>query len=161
MKVLNFTAKEILPSLLDKTKKQTIRPAWHNRLAYVKDYKSVEKPARFKVGEKVKLMWGQRSKYKWFCKCCGKFRPQGYDGYCPVNHKKNGTFNKELGTAEITEVFKVTMSTGRGIEGTNHTMLEISTLDGFKSLELMRKYFDDNYDLSNPKEFWVYRWRHI
>ncbi len=28
MKVLNFSKVEILPSLLDKSKKQTIRPAW-------------------------------------------------------------------------------------------------------------------------------------
>lgn len=94
---LNFTAKEILPSLLDKTKTQTIRPAFKQvdycnasggefRECKVDSFEVCdkckwsyeEKPSRFKVGEQVTLYWNQRSET-----------------------------NAILGTAEITEVFKI------------------------------------------------------
>ncbi len=82
MKVINFSVKEILPSLLDKSKVQTIRPAWkqldyidtgeHTLYGYkniyenivvkgrhykIKDFEKgiLEKPPRFKVGETVKI----------------------------------------------------------------------------------------------------------
>lgn len=123
MKVLNFTATEILPALLDKSKVQTIRPAWKDNLKcfwcddIVKDlishskkkhpklsarsYDLLDKPPRFKVKETVKLYWNQRSKHKTFCTICGK-----HGG--PRKHEDSGDlFNKHLGTVEITEVFKI------------------------------------------------------
>lgn len=148
MKVLNFSCVEILPSLLDKTKTQTIRPAWKEVIIVGRGMgKSgstffglrgndsstiIEKPPRFKVGEEVKLMWNQRSKYQWFCRECGG----GIDGYvtafegvnvfrhnglheCIMKNQvndfldlvfsDNSVFNKTLGTAEIIEVKKITM----------------------------------------------------
>ena len=91
-------------------------------------------PPCFKVGEQVKLYWNQRSKEKWFCGYCGK--GQTYKMKCGTeicceerryhpwtketyNIMANSTahgwlapsniFNKHLGTAEITEVFKIEM----------------------------------------------------
>ena len=55
----SFSVIEILPSLLNKTKCQTIRPLPKNGIP------------RTKVGSIHKLFWKQRSKYKWFCKKCG------------------------------------------------------------------------------------------
>ena len=90
---LNFTVKEILPALLSKAKTQTIRKAWNEEATCFwcnKKYKSLikhcknnheelsarsydyEKAATYKVGDKVKIYWNQRSKYKLFCKNCGK-----------------------------------------------------------------------------------------
>ena len=79
MKILNFTAVEVLPGLLNKTKTQSIRPAWKidvNNIITHPECSGVniidkEKPSRFKVGEKVKLVWNQRSKGKLFCSECG------------------------------------------------------------------------------------------
>lgn len=76
-KILNFTAVEILPALLSKAKTQTIRPAWvkfncKNCDESKEKYNHIaEKPARFKVGDEVKLMWNQRSKYFLFNKETG------------------------------------------------------------------------------------------
>jgi len=119
MKIMNFSVVEILPSLLDKSKTQTIRPAWHDRLVYIKDHKAEEKPPRFKVGESVKLLWKQGSKFDLFCEKCG----EGKKHQCisPVSGSNDGTyirrkeriekkyFHKHLGTVEITEVFKIEM----------------------------------------------------
>lgn len=38
---------------------------------------------------------------------------------------------------------------------------ELVELDGFSSAEQMFDYFDKKYDLSEPKQFYVYRWRWI
>ncbi len=80
MKVLSFSAVEILPALLDKSKTQTIRPAWEKgtikNLDTGKMMGGFVKPklARFKVGEKEQVMWKQRTSPKdsWFCKTCGE-----------------------------------------------------------------------------------------
>ena len=83
MKTINFSVIEILPSLLNKTKTSTIRPAWREikshtftpdkRLRpHLDKNRIIEKPPRFKVGEQVKLFWKQRSKYKLFCRICGE-----------------------------------------------------------------------------------------
>src|SRR3990167_2761374 len=90
---LNYTVKEILPALLSKAKTQTIRKAWNEEATCFwcnKKFKSLikhcknnheelsarsydyEKAATYKVGDKVKIYWNQRSKYKLFCKNCGK-----------------------------------------------------------------------------------------
>ena len=132
MKVLNFTAVEILPALLSKAKTQTIRPIkLYSGLQMAKDmnkYTNQEKPARFKVGDKVRLMWNQRSKYKKFCSICGQPKPieentiadifLNQHGYCDLcidtnnllfKKQKQITFNKLLGIGTITQVFKIEM----------------------------------------------------
>ena len=73
MKTLNFSVLEILPSLLDKSKTQTIRPAWKEieikegvkldkdrkiicrGIKGKRNFEMIEKPHRFKAGDKVKL----------------------------------------------------------------------------------------------------------
>ncbi len=105
MKFLNFSVLEILPSLLDKSKTQTIRPAWKKiKLDYAPHEAIESKPPTHKVGDKVKLLWNQRSKYKAFCKKCGEGMYNTGDCLvCSHSH----SFNKILGTIEITEVFKI------------------------------------------------------
>jgi len=244
MKILAFSVVEILPALLDKTKDQTIRPAWkkfdvgdaklHHSPISAEEYhyetktsketkfptsisgrminrltsgvgrfpENIGKPPRFKVGEEVKLMWNQRSKYQWFCRECGG----GIDGYvttfegvnvfrhnglheCIMKNQvndfldlvfsDNSVFNKLLGTAKITEVFKIKIFKKKetGIAEADYEIYwmdkkikcnwpwgdieELAKRDGFKSAEDMFSHFDKNYDLSIPKEFWVYRWRRL
>jgi len=177
MKILNFSVVEILPALLDKSKTQTIRPAFKYKVPSLGIKRKIrfEKPARFKIGEKVKLMWNQRSKYKMFCKHCGKGIPilEGNvldNCFCDYPHKDYplDTFHKFLGTAKITEFFKIEMyfinelMFGIRINGKELTIMEISELsklDGFNDLEEMFKWFDEKYDISKPKQFWVYRWK--
>jgi len=73
VKIINFTAKQVLPSLLDKSKTQTIRQVKYKKVEVNADcFFTEEKPPRFVVGEEVKLLWNQRSRYKFFCRTCGK-----------------------------------------------------------------------------------------
>ena len=145
MKVLNFTAVEILPSLLDKTKVQTIRPAWVKAIEKMKgcaDCKNhnkttINKLPRFKVADKVRILWNQRSKYEWFCNKCGKvitdYENKSDENFMGLDFEKqskevkldilknapkivktncgcnDSIFNKHLGNVEITEVFKISM----------------------------------------------------
>jgi len=123
-----------------------------------------------------------------FCKHCGKGIPilEGNvldNCFCDYPHKDYplDTFHKFLGTAEITEVFKIEMFKKQygpalpgfevdcdkwnnflpfGMSDEYAPMLsELAKLDGFKSAEDMFKWFDEKYDLSKPKQFWVYRWK--
>jgi len=100
MKIISFSAVEILPSLLDKSKVQTIRPlkivtervpkkvfyhlkrmdTFSGDKCYGKiiggDEKTLEVTTqsfpRFHKEDKIKLIWKQRSKYKLFCSRCGQ-----------------------------------------------------------------------------------------
>ncbi len=193
MKVLNFSVVGILPSLLDKSKVQTIRPAWNRNWdktftgtntefmdkygnhfyfdAKTGDIIGINPPPRFKVKEKVKIMWKQGSKYTCFSRDNGSPYP---DNFLPP---AKYIFSKTLGTVEITEVFKILLwRTGISIEKINHKMekfeffnhatLMISRLmwdlaerDGFNSSKELFKVLDKMYDLSPSKEFWVYRWK--
>jgi hypothetical protein len=178
MNTINFSVVEILPALLDKTKTQTIRKAWKlEPLKYKHVYPNglesnkliVEKPARFKVGEKVLIAWTGNMDY--------------LNQLCS-NPRQNIVANlKEFlfGEAEITEVFKITMINEKYcedratildiyIEGKEHRLprfhnangesnRSLALRDGFETWQDMWKCFDKMYDLSTPKEFWVYRWR--
>ena len=217
MKILNFTVVEILPSLLDKSKTQTIRPAWKKptkkeieEINKPRKYKSAlikihtfEKSPRFKVSEKVMLVWNQRSKYKIFCAMCGKAVTDyenkiEYENFMGLDFDKQSKevkldilknapriiktncgcnqyiFNKILGIVEITEVFEIKLSrnvleidwltyhplSNIGIlsKKEDYKFDKIAERDGFKSAEEMFNWFNKEYDLSLPKEFWVYRW---
>ena len=79
MKVLSFSAVEILPALLDKSKTQTIRPAWKDKHPQwdkepskcIKEIREgFETKPRFQPKEQVTLMWKQRTSPKgsWFCR---------------------------------------------------------------------------------------------
>ena len=210
MKTINFSVKEILPSLLDKSKLQIIRPAWKEKLnnsladpdiiIVNTKFKDIpynewnEKPPRFKVGEKVKIMWDQESKYDWFCKHCGEAKHLDkristdkkigdvLKRVC-LNYRATSKdyFNKTLGTVEITEVFKMEVSKEGnefdahtavgghdgfdsfylipGYKGYEKAIKDLAKKDGFSSAEQMFKVLDQMYDLSSPKEFYVYRWK--
>jgi len=198
MKILNFTAVEILPALLSKAKLQTIRPAWGGDIN--KGKPEYYKEPRFKVADKVRIVWNQRSKYDWFCKGCGKGFAIGklliisldrhYYNHARINPKqcfkgRKGYFSKYLGNAEITEVFKIEISKSitdyedgdvyerfylKPITDNPRDMDKkinigqfwediLAKLDGFSSAKQMFAYFDKKYDLSQPKAFWVYRFK--
>ena len=173
MKTINFSVKEILPSLLDKSKTQTIRKAWaytkQTKGGSVYDYNNVI--PRFKVKEQVKLFWNQRSKYHWE-KSLPEYEPHLKDLIKHMlNCKECLKRQLVLGTAEITEVFKIEMKLTGGF-GTilekrkdgwyayflNH-IESLAKRDGFSSAEQLFKTIDKMYDLSQPKQFWVTRWK--
>ena len=123
IKILSFSATEILPSLLSKTKIQTSRPGWTYiglKTCRCSDSRHCEcepefgnAPARFNAGEKVKLVWKQRSQHIVFCRGCGA--PMTVDGgkyyslnkYCDGWKHSVSHFRKEIGIVEITEVFEI------------------------------------------------------
>lgn len=197
MKVLNFSCVEILHALLDKSKTQTIRPAWKDypikdgkvkfplgvkKLSVSgtygrKNWKAhTDKPPRFKVGEQIKLFWKQRCKYKWFNMREWGIGLKQVDCFNPIPH-----FNKHLGIAEITRVFKLEMSKEPNLMGGwklqvsnpnfNHEeffdspfMLDkeiedLAKRDGFSSAEQLFSTLGNMYDLSSSKEFYVHRWK--
>ncbi len=201
MKSINFTAIEILPALLSKKKVQMIEPAWKEKYVgcdcktnfgfpcRVCDNSYIErthKSARFKVGDQVELYWMQRSKDDWFCKQCGNAHDliksdreigTSIEPYCMTCKDYVWDFNKLLGTAEITEVFKIEMNNESahtavgghdgydtfylmpGYKLYEKTIKEFAKASGFPSAKEMFAYFDKKYDLTNPKQFWVYRWK--
>jgi hypothetical protein len=160
MKAISFSATEILQSLLDKKKTQTIRPMSKNK-----------KP-RLIFGEQATLYWRQRSKFKWFCKKCGEKVCVAYTpkAMCLDCREYFGLFNKKLGTVQMTEIFIITMQ-NKGDELWIHRITEtgkefvqmeeeheIVKRDGFKNWVNFLSWFDIQYDLSEPKTFVVYRW---
>lgn len=74
----------------------------------------LDKEARFEVGEKIKLMFKQRSKYICFCSKCGagitsriSFRADDGTWWC-INCKEFvNVILKDISPAEITKVFKI------------------------------------------------------
>ena len=141
MKVLNFTAVEILPALLNRKKVQTIRSVQKYKCFWcdqtftsvekhqkthpnlnVRSYNFFQKP-RFKVGEKVQLMWNQRSSTTGsiFCKWCGTIFPNTSTRYDPKTDcgkcMRGQSFPKILGVGEITDVFKLSMFHNPDAEG--------------------------------------------
>ena len=183
MKIINFNVVEILQSLLDRSKTQTIRKAWKIENNYSQDMNgneintpwTIDKQSRFKVGEKVQIMWQQRSQYKYFCSECGIGLP--LKDSLPTNslhnicmpEKHDGIFQKKLGEVEITEVFliKIIMENTfktivrrknrreRYCELNIGEIMELIKLDGFKNHEDFWNYFKE------AGEFWVYRWKRL
>jgi len=165
MQIINFTVKEILPALLDKSKTQTIRKGYINF--------SEEKPPRFKVGEQVQIMWKQRSVYNTFTILDGEqslgFGEEGKD-----------FFRKKLGTARITEVFKIYMFYPDP-KDISHGVIQIFDDDGLVDIDDEDAFEDeivkrDGFVNSHPfyrffskyfkgqqetLPFWVYRWEWI
>ena len=184
MKQLNFTAKEILPSLLDKSKTQTIRKAWTEiniiddidllHFSFCKDgikpaflvnkeHKEIEdKPPKFKVGDEVELVWNRDSEHQYFNKKTGNAIPLEHFEEGMSELLGDNLFSKNLGKVTITEVFEIEMEADRilihGEVIHDEELSDIAEKDGFKSAENMFAYFDENYDLSSPKKFHVYRW---
>ena len=165
MKILIFSVVEILPSLLDKSKTQTIRPAW-GRFTYSKE-NELRKP-RFKVGEEVQLMWKQRSKYKWFERDSGEGYIELQKGFIEATTNVP-LFNKLLGKVKITEVFKVEINRIEEFFKKKYFIRtpfmvskeDLAKRDGFKSAAELFRWFDKQYNLSSPKLFYVYRWAFV
>jgi len=168
MKVLNFTAVEILPSLLNKTKTQTIRPSQKPSDNYYYDRKMIDKQPRFKVGEEVRLEWKSRSSPKdsWFCSHCGMVSEvatatKGMNfGGCPQPNMKTipaYAFPKILGYGKITEAFE--LNSDEWMEDAEADKL--AERDGFKDFRAMWEWFDRHYDLKTPRKFWVYRFEWV
>lgn len=169
---LNFNCVEILPSLLDKTKGQTIRPAWKYddfkivenesgaqlgiRKSDNKIYTSFsnEKPPRYKVGDEIKIFWNQRSKYEWFWKKSGRPTDDEFRAF------ENNRFNKVLGTGVITEVFEIKWSIWeiKRIDKQLYSVKELAEKDGFENWFKMQSWFKKKYLDDKPKKFYVYRW---
>jgi len=146
----------------------------------------IEKPSKFVVGDRVKLYWKKTSKDDWFCKKCGlgiglseygtsisysckKHIPN--DSIFPREKLYKYIFNKCLGEVEITGVYKIELAEWHikiqecgGLAYStpypwgSKVSWDLSDRDGFKGNKDMFKYFDENYDLSSPKPFWVYEW---
>lgn len=164
MKILSFSAVEVLPALLNRTKTQTIRPlfcenCWQGNIPPFEDVMSKCPPdwhkTHFKVGEKVKLYWKQRSIYKWF---------SIFDGSPLIDDKglepeRTLFFPKLLGEAEITEVFEMWMGKSYSIKIDEYK--DLAKRDGFSSWEDMQRWFEMRYFFMSPsdKKFAVYRWK--
>jgi hypothetical protein len=219
MKIISFSAIEILPKLLSKEKDQTIRPLkwtcnfckekfWSreecdnhiaeksevdkfygngNSTSTVYQQDIMEPMTRFKVGDKVKLVWKQRSKYGWFCDQCGRgIREESVENIreventnlpetCSVTDKSIKLFPKLLGTGTITEVFEIEIKRldklHWSIDTPNYHLIaqetleiwdeirELYTRDGFKNPMQMMLWLDKHYDLNTPKRFIVYRFK--
>jgi hypothetical protein len=146
----------------------------------------VEKQPRFQVGDEIRLEWKSRTSPKgsWFCKLCGSLVKEktlinGF-GTCERCYPKKSdatidgikvmgipemivpVFPKILGTKIITGVSKVKMWIGNDVPlMAGFTYKESETraiVDGFKDLDSFVKYFMSNYDLNQPKPFYIYDW---
>jgi len=148
----------------------------HHHQLRVRTYDKKEKQPRFKVGEEARLYWKQRSQYKEFCSKCGKQQrddiivDRSFGSQCC----KEFTFNKILGEVKMTEVFKIIMYKDKHTGKYQYEHIgklddwaksirpdrqeDLAKRDGFNSAQDMFNYFDNNYDLSTPKKFYVYRW---
>ncbi len=168
MKAINNTAVEVLPALLNKTKTSTIRKAWEISEHMESGAKGpITRPAKYKVGDIVPMVWDRHSPYNEFCTCHGI--GYGSEGYRQKQHKDLTYFKRNLGDVEITEVFKIRMEEGRVMSYEMHSKIpvllsyelveDLAKEEGFESAEQMFEYFDKNYDLSTPREFWVYKFR--
>ncbi len=177
MKTLNNTCLEVLSALLDKTKTQTMRKAWQTGYLTrydetLESHRTIPKDSKFKVGDEVIITWDIDNRKDWF------FKESGLEVLGKITdteksvrllrHPREGNlpiFNKYLGKAVITEVFKIKagLHNGQGyIESDDKKVIDdtdnIARKDGFKTIEHLLSWIDDKYNLSTPKEFWVYRW---
>ncbi len=142
-----------------------------------------DKPPKYQVGDIVEMVWDSDSDCEDFCNLCGSEIVSGH--YLPYVCKNDNcedtqgsfnlnkiAFNKNLGKVRITEVFEVKFmkvayqhpwgkfewDTTWTKSRDNENIESLAKQNGFKSAEDMFAYFDENYDLSTPKKFHVYRW---
>ena len=190
MSALSFSCTEILESLLNHKKVQTIRPLTDSK-------------PRLKVGDICKIYWKQRTSPKGsiFCRengliidnwdvvcgdgCCS-------EGWCKEHYPKKieylqsgcSQFPKLMGEVKITNISIIEFLredlggnkysiTARSVKTTNPlsdniiwvkdtnpmNLPGLAERDGFKSAQDMFKWFDNKYDLSQPKRFVAYRWK--
>ena len=110
MKTISFSVVKILSHLLDKTKTQTIRPAWnvskgnprkptHGPCCTCQDCGNfyddcVCKPPYLKVNEGIRLLWKQRCKYKIFWRNDGEHFKAGSGCNLNLNTVKSWNVDK-------------------------------------------------------------------
>lgn len=148
--------------------------------------RKIHKEPCFKIGEKVQIMWKRGSSAKFFCSKCGysckKGKTENDNGYithlCRVDgaYAKTPNFQKRLGTAIITEVFEIEINRWTIQDDDKKAEFrfavkcfklnedlfdgeDLAKQDGFKSAKDMFEYFDKQYDLSQIRKFYVYRWK--
>jgi len=159
MKTISFTCVQKLKKLLLKECGQTIRPIPKNG------------KQRVVLGERIKLLWNQHSKFKHFCPKCGKKTDHYELAYCNNCFATVRPFSKILGTGVITEVFEIEMCNhyhnklGLRIYDykkkrylKEEEIIELSVNDGFDKPEEFVKFFK-KYNLRFVQSFYVYRWR--
>lgn len=181
--VFSFSAIEVLQALLDKSKTQTIRADkkprhkvgdivplfWKQRSKY--ELFCAECGDGLFTKDEIKREVSKSENIKKHAKCFRladiNFDKREIDETSPMR------FPKTLGEVEITEVFEIEMEK-RGLKNPKIAMiltgvkkyipfserhLEIPHRDGFKNFDEMFNWFDKKYDLTQPKRFFVYRWR--
>ena len=158
MKIINFTAKPCLKSLLRKIKESTIRPIPKNG-----------KP-RFIENEKFKILWNQRSTYSCFCPKCGEPTDHPELAYCKSCFGVVRPFAKLLGYGTITNVDKIEIGLDQKSKLGFYLYLnkylnedEITALsekDGFERVDDFFEWFK-RYDLRTPNEFYLYKWKWV
>jgi len=108
MKQMNFTTKEVLKALLDKTKTTTIRKAWKEMIITEEQDIGeatptiIDKPCKYKVGEIREVVWKKESKEEYFCKRHGnniitKFSNIEKDFKIDEYSARNFRFGRECG----------------------------------------------------------------
>ena len=157
--------KHVLPALLNKTKVQTIRPAWKecdcdkDRLKVCSPSGIHEKEAGHKPGDECNLFWKMRGGKEWF------YTDTGMEAKS-IDEVKN-MFHKHLGRVRITKVYKIEMhgdgpiiyKDGKVMLWEDHNAL--SKRDGFPDIITMRNWFHKNYSLDTPKQFWVKEFSYV
>jgi len=189
MKVLSFSAVEILPALLDKSKTQTIRPAWKDKHPQwdkepskcIKEIREgFETKPRFQPKEQVTLMWKQRTSPKGsqFCSICGNRSALHSPDTEETGCCQGRLFPKILGIVEIESVFQIEMGKNHIIMPEGDTEINLAKRDsgGLWTPQDMFNWFDRKYHLGEPtiigkirrkifktqygpKRFWVYRFK--
>lgn len=136
----------------------------------------ITKPPRFKIGESIQLHFKSRSPYQRFCQCHGI----GFDdsGKLPRQWQleldyMEYTIPKHFATAEITSVYSILvvkgneysflwrLLNGEEIELTINDTEDFAKRDGFNSTKEFFQFFHKQYDISQPKKFWNYKFKLI
>lgn len=161
MNILNNNVLEVLPSLLDKTKIQSMRTS-----------------KKFNVGDIIELVWERDSKYNFFwnetgLEVLGKVMEE--NGARFVNTRDGSLidiFNKNLGKVKIEVVMDITITSDESFYINNHSkgymfqhyymnsgaIMLFARSEGFKSVNELFKYLDRTYDMSKPIDLTVYQW---
>lgn len=148
---------QILPSLINKSKKATIR-----------QLKNGEGP-RYHIGDIVKFAWKPATTKIWFCAKCGcpvKSLIREKDkmiGRCPFHGNIDTVFHRDLGRGLIQKVLTFTIEKkGKGKYIFNGDGLcessEVAKIDGFRNSNDMYEWLNGFCGLKDKKRFAQYQW---
>ena len=181
---MNFTAVEILPALLNKTKVCTTRKAFKIEIEIidvmngqpVEKENIVERPSKYQTGDIVNAVWDKDSESNYFNSKNGKEIIGFKDAILRLEKEINngegkGFFYKTLGKVRIKSVEKIKISKDtsglhkpkyfisvQDSDGEFNDILEkpFAKKEGFESVEIMFRWFEKYADLTTGKEFWTY-----